>query len=152
MPESTEPTAHETLRQGVPRDIFAASDNLAALKAAKDEISGRLKAVNADISAHEDVLNEMMVEAELPRFNRRGYTFFVSTKTYVRAANGVADPALAAWLKGHGYEHLVEAKVNANSLRSAVKEIIDAQGSVPGDLDALIVMDEVPTVQMRKGD
>lgn len=145
------PTPHETLRSKVPRDIFAASDGLAELKDAKDNLASALKAVNADIAAHEDVLNEMMIEAELPRFHRKGFTFFVSTKTYVRAAGGVADPALAAWLRENGYANLVEAKVNANSLRSAVKEIVDAYGSVPPDLEPLIITDEVPTVQMRKG-
>lgn len=131
------------------KNMLELADRYRELRAEKDALNARSKAVNADIEKVEAELVEAMLNEEMQKFDRNGQLFYLSTRTY---ASPVAQRAeeLHRWLKNNGYEDLVKETVNANTLSAFVREQLKEAEQLPPALAELLNVYEKTGVSLRK--
>lgn len=130
--------------------MYDLAQRLKDLRQEKKEAEQRVKEINADLSAVERNLTDLMLDTETQNFTRAGTMFSLTSKT---RASAMADrkPELYAALKEAGYGDLVYETVNANSLSAFVKEQIEENNEMlPDWLDDLVNVYEQTTVSVRK--
>jgi len=131
-------------------DMFVLADELIRLKELKEDLATKTTENNRAIDALEQSIANELMQSGTDGFRRGGRTFFYTTKVFVRP-NKAREDDLFDWLANNGYEHMVKASVNTNTLRAAVKEMIEANdGDLPDHLDDLVVVTEIPTIGVRK--
>lgn len=138
----------EELRQ---QTVFDLADELRFLKERKEGLAAEVKENNESIKVCEERLAEMMINEELTRFNRGGLTFYVTIQLHASAVAGQQE-ALYAVLREQGAESLIKETVNANSLKSWVKEQREQNDDeLPEYLEGLVNVYERTIAGMRKG-
>lgn len=134
-----------------PVKLGAIADEMQRLKRLKEALKLCTDAVQQHLDTLDERLYETMIEEEFQNFNRAGFTYYLSNKRYVRARGGVNDPNLIQWLEQHDHADVAAKKINAQTLRSVVSAIMDDNDGVcPTDLADLVIIDETPTVGIRK--
>ena len=75
--------------------------------------------------------------------------FYLKTETY---ASAVSDrkPELIEWLKANGLGDIVQETVHSRTLSAAVKELLEDEDELPGELAELVNVFEKTTVGLRK--
>lgn len=129
--------------------IFELADRLATLRERKEALQAELKAVNAEYDKIEAEMAARMLEEEVPRFNRDGRTFYLSTRVHASPREGQRE-ALHEWLKSNGHGDLVKETVHAQSLAAWAREQIEEDGALPDDLVELVNVYEKTSVNIRK--
>lgn len=132
------------------KDMFELADLLKGAKDRKKELESLTKTNNAEIEQLETLLAEQMINEETPRFTRNGKTFYLTDKFF---ANAVPErkTELYQWMKDHGYEHMVQETVHAQTLKAFAKELLSEEDTLPDGLDQLINTYSKPVAGMRKG-
>ena len=133
--------------------LFKMADELKAAKDRKKELEKQAKENNAEIERLDKALSDAMAEAELDKFTRNGSTFYLSSRLFASAKEGLKDEMFAA-LKAHGYGSIVTETVNANTLASFCKEQIALSGEaeeLPAWLSEVVNTYEKTGVGVRKG-
>ncbi len=128
--------------------MFDLADRLRDLREEKTRRDSELKALNAEIDELNDKLVEMMVDAEMQKFDRAGKLFYLSTRTYASPAKGQQE-TLYGWLRTNGYADLVRETVYAQSLAAFVKELLEEDDGLPEDLANLVNVYEKTSVNIR---
>lgn len=129
--------------------VFELADRLRELRDRKAELEEQLKVLNAEIEETDRKLAEAMVNEELQNFVRGDRLFYLRTETYV-SAKADRRQELIAWLKQHGMGDLVQETVHPRTLSAAVKELLEDEDELPGDLAGLVNVYEKVTVGLRK--
>lgn len=130
--------------------IFELADRLKELKEKKKCLEDELKALNTELEETEYELAQMMINEELPSFNRAGTTFYISTRIY---ASPLADKKTELFkrLKQLGYGDLIYETINHNTFSAFVKEqMAENDDQLPEWLDGLVNVHEKTTIGMRK--
>lgn len=133
--------------------LFQLADQLKAAKDRKKALEQQTKDNNAEIERLDKALSDGMAEAELDKFTRNGHTFYLSSRLFASAKEGMKDEMFQA-LKDHGYGEIVTETVNANTLASFCKEQIAMSGeaeALPDWLSAVVNTFEKTSVGVRKG-
>lgn len=130
------------------KSMFAVADTLRELREKKKLIDGQLKEINAAIEEADGKLVEMMVDAEMQKFDRAGKLFYLSTRLYASPAKGRRE-FLYAWLRENGYGDLVRETVYAQSLAAFVRELMEEDDELPKDLARLLNVHEKTSVNIR---
>ena len=98
----------------------------------------------------EQELLEIMTEDEMPKFVHMGTSFSMSNKIFASAKADKKEELMQA-LKDNDYGDLVKEQVNAQSLRSAVIEMMEENDEeVPQWIADLVNVYEKPVINMRK--
>src|SRR5690606_19577634 len=129
--------------------MFELADRLLDLRERKEQLSELLKAVNAEIEEVDRQLSELMLAEEIQSFVRSGRMFYLKTETY---ASAVSDrkPELIEWLKANGLGDIVQETVHPRTLSAVVKELLEDEDELPGELAELVNVFEKTTVGLRK--
>ena len=91
-----------------------------------------------------------MTEDEMPKFVHMGTSFSMSNKIFASAKADKKEELMQA-LKDNNYGDLVKEQVNAQSLRSAVIEMMEENDEeVPEWIADLVNVYEKPVINMRK--
>jgi len=131
--------------------MFELAELLRGEKSHKDALKELLSITNEDIKQHEEELATLMIEAEMPRFTKNGVTFYLTTDLRCSAAPGRQEE-LYEVLRAEGAGDLIKETVNGNSLKSWVKEKMEAQeGELPSNLEGLVNIYERSIAGTRKG-
>jgi hypothetical protein len=139
--ENNEPTFEE---------LFGLSERLAALRGEKDDAEAILKKINSEIERTEYALAAAMLDSETPNFTHGGAQFILTTKTRASAVAGDKEPLYEA-LRENGLGDIIYETVNANTLSSTVKGLIEENGdALPGWLDGLVNVFEKTGVTVKK--
>lgn len=104
-------------------DVFEAADELRLIEDVKDFVSDLKKAVDEQLDVRNKILYELMLEKELPSFDRKGKKFYLTKTVYVQARKelgGTSNPDLIEFLEEHEMGGIAKKNVNANSLRGAI--------------------------------
>ena len=130
--------------------LFDLADKLKALRDRKAELESELKDVGAEIENTDYRLALMMAEDEVQNFTRSGTMFCLTTKTRASAAAGYREELYAA-LRQNGLGDIITETINANTLSSTVKGLIEENNeALPGWLDGLVNVFDKTTVSVRK--
>ena len=100
--------------------IFDIADRLKAAKDEKKDLDAKAKEIGTRIEELDKQLSDAMAEAELDKFSRNGFTFYLSSRLFASPQAGRKDALISA-LKEEGYGDIVQETVNANTLASFVK-------------------------------
>lgn len=125
------------------------ADQLKIMRDRQKELKDELKDVNGEVERLERELADMMLQEEVPNFNRNGHLFYISTRTFASPAAGQRD-ALYSWLKAHGYGDLVQETVHAGTLSSFIKELLEEADELPEGLDQLVNVYDKTSVNVRR--
>lgn len=127
------------------------ADRLILLRSEKKRLDELTKKNNLAISSIEEwMINEFIKSGGTTKFSRNGNTFYYTTKVFV-SPNKSRKEELYDWLTNNGFDHMVQTNVNTNTLRSAVREMMDDNdGDVPDDIAELVNVYEQPTIGVRK--
>ena len=130
--------------------LLDAATKLKALKDKKVELEAMTKETNQEIEKAEQELLEIMTEDEMPKFVHMGTSFSISNKIFASAKADKKEELMQA-LKDNDYGDLVKEQVNAQSLRSAVIEMMEENDEeVPEWIADLVNVYEKPVINMRK--
>ena len=130
--------------------LLDAATKLKALKDKKVELEAMTKENNQEIEKAEQELLEIMTEDEMPKFVHMGTSFSMSNKIFASAKADKKEELMQA-LKDNNYGDLVKEQVNAQSLRSAVIEMMEENDEeVPEWIADLVNVYEKPVINMRK--
>ncbi|MDR0531133.1 MAG: hypothetical protein LBG83_03595 [Oscillospiraceae bacterium] len=130
--------------------MFELADELKALRDLKADLEAQLKDTNAKIDDTDYRLSEVMAEDEVQNFTRAGVMFCLTTKTRASASAGLKDDLFVA-LRENGLGDIITETVNANTLSSTVKGLIEENGdALPTWLDGLVNVFDKTTVSVRK--
>ncbi len=130
--------------------IFDTADKLKAAKDKKKELEAEVKELSSEIEELDRALSDAMAEAELEKFSRNGYTFYLNSRLFASPQAGKKDAMLSA-LKSEGFGDLIQETVNANTLASFVKEQKGQNNDeIPGWLENVVNAFEKVSVGIRK--
>jgi DNA repair exonuclease SbcCD ATPase subunit len=138
----------ENLR-GMAAEMLAMEERKTALKAELETLEERLKLKKSEIAA-------ALTAANMHKFRTDTHTIFCTAQWYIRALPE-QKANLFAWLRENNLGTLIKEDVNANSLQSALREVIqqsddsgvDMQIVIPEDLAPLVNVYEESTVAKR---
>ena len=119
-----------------------------AEKRAIKDVENKIKMRKAALAIMEEKLYALLEDEGIESFSTNGFTYFTRIDTYAsvdKAQEGVAF----AWIKEAGYEYLIKATVNAQSLTVAVKEYIEENEEIPGETEGIKIR-TVNRVGVRK--
>ncbi len=131
--------------------IFDIADRLKAAKDEKKDLDAKAKEIGTRIEELDKQLSDAMAEAELDKFSRNGFTFYLSSRLFASPQAGRKDALISA-LKEEGYGDIVQETVNANTLASFVKEQKSQnKDTIPEWLEQVVSTYEKVSVGIRKG-
>ena len=111
--------------------ILVLVDQYKALLDAKDELAEQTKANNKAIEACRNRLAEKMVNEEVEKINRSGYTYSLSPKTKYSKAAG-KDEELFELLRDSGLGDIIVETVNAQTFSATMNQLAeDNDGELP---------------------
>jgi len=131
-------------------EMLKLSERLVELRAEKDDAEAKLKDINSDIERTEYALVQVMTENEMQNFTHSGSQFVLTTKTRASATAGEKEGLYSA-LRENGYGDIITETVNANTLSSTVKGLIEENGdALPDWLTGLVNVFEKTGVTVKK--
>ena len=130
-------------------DLFIIADDLVRYRDQKKEIEEALKEINTLITETEEQMVAAMVEEEMQNFTRNGKQFILTNRTYANAKAGMM-PAVCVWMKDNGLGDMVKESIHPQTLQAWVKEQIEEDGALPGELDELMNVYEKSGISIRK--
>ena len=130
-------------------DLFIIADDLVRYRDQKKEIEETLKEINTLITETEEQMVAAMVEEEMQNFTRNGKQFILTNRTYANAKAGMM-PAVCVWMKDNGLGDMVKESIHPQTLQAWVKEQIEEDGALPGELDELMNVYEKSGISIRK--
>lgn len=132
------PNAAPTMPPASPDTMLSLVDEYRALLDRKDELAEHTKANNKAIEACRNRLAELMVNEEVEKINRSGYTYTLSPKTKYTKAAGM-DEELFALLREVGLGDIITETVNAQTLSSTVNQIVEENdGFLPEEWEGVV--------------
>lgn len=131
------------------QQIIELATKLKELKDKKKETEQLLKTLEAEIEETEALLSQEMVNSEVQNFNKDGTTFYLQTKTYA-SIRPEYKQQVYDWLKANGFESLVYETVNPQRFSAFIKELLEEEDELPGELKDKVNIFEKITVGMRK--
>lgn len=130
--------------------IFEMADRLKELKTRKKELDEQSKSLGSEIDELDLQLSDAMAEAEVDKFSRNGSTFYLTSRLFASPLAGMKEEMIKA-LKENGYTAIVCESVNANTLSSTVKELMEQNNDeLPRWLSDTVGTYEKVSVGIRK--
>jgi hypothetical protein len=130
--------------------MFDLADELKKLRDLKADLEAQVKETNAKIDDTDYRLSEVMAEGEVQNFTRSGTMFCLTTMTRASAAGGFKDELFVA-LRENGLGDIITETVNANTLSSTIKGLIEENAdTLPAWLTGLVNVFDKTTVSVRK--
>lgn len=133
-------------------DLAVAATEYADLTRRKRELERQLNFVKEDLTRRETVLAEKLAEAGLQQLKTDDGTVIYRNEalfaSLVKDEDGEHAGAVTA-LRGHGLGWLVKETVNANTLRSWVKEQEQSGEGLPAELRPWLKVTRQPRVGVR---
>lgn len=130
--------------------IFEMADRLKELKTRKKELDEQSKSLGSEIDELDLQLSDAMAEAEVDKFSRNGSTFYLTSRLFASPLAGMKEEMIKA-LKENGYAAIVCESVNANTLSSTVKELMEQNNDeLPRWLSDTVGTYEKVSVGIRK--
>lgn len=134
--------------------LSAAAGEYAALTRRKRELEKELNFLKEDLTRRESQLADTMTAEGIQQLKTaEGATVYLNEAVFaslVKDADGETAGALAA-LKAQELGWMVKETVNANTLRSWVKETEKAGGALPPELTPWVKVSRLPRVGVRSG-
>lgn len=131
--------------------VLEAAIKLKALRDKKVELETATKETNKEIEVAEQELLEIMAEDEMPKFVHMGTSFSMTNKVFASAKADKKEELIQALKDNDEYKDLVKEQVNAQSLRSAVIEMMEQNDDeVPEWISDLVNVYEKPVINIRK--
>ncbi|MDD3251789.1 MAG: hypothetical protein PHV18_04420 [Lachnospiraceae bacterium] len=110
--------------------LFDMIDQYKALLDKKDELAEQTKQNNGEIEDLRNQIAQVMIDEECPKVSRNGFLYSLQEKVkYNKKA--CDDDAFYEELEGHGLGDIIKRTVNAATLSSTMKELVEENG---GDL------------------
>ncbi len=113
--------------------VVEMGNRMAELMNQKDSLKLQLDGIQTEIKSISEVLCKRMRAEDIDKFSSSYGTVYINTSTRAR----VVDSDIAfEWLRSNGNEGLIKETVNARSLSSVVKAMIEEGKMLLSDLDA----------------
>lgn len=117
------------------------------------EEKGRLKELadeNAkQLQTQRDALAQIMLENEVTKINRSGFTYSLKSGTKFNKKAG-CDETLFQLLREEGLGDLIKETVNANTLQGAISSMVEERGELPEAFSDCINVYEYVDIARRK--
>lgn len=107
------------------KSMFLWADQMLALRDEQEALEDDLKRIKKKLEETEQALFDCMVNNQVEKFTRTGYSFAPTIKTRASIPAENKEHAME-WLKQSEYADIVKETVNAQTLTSLVKEWEDA--------------------------
>lgn len=132
-------------------DIFTLIDEYKVLLDKKDELKEATTDNNKALEAKKKELSQAMIDAESPKISRGGFLYSLQDKTKYNKIGGCDEDAFFETLKEHGLSDIIKRTVNAQTLSSAMAELVEENdGELPEDLEEFINPYQYYDVAKRK--
>lgn len=120
----------------------------------KEELAEETKNNNAAIEEAKQEIAQQMIDDDCPKISCGGYTFSLSDKTIYSKKS---EEALAAAgldflevLREQGLGDIIVETVNARTLQSTIKNLVEEQGRMPEELQEVISSYDTYDIVRRK--
>jgi hypothetical protein len=131
-------------------EMLKLSERLVELRTERDDTEAMLSDIKADIEKTEYALVTAMTENEMQNFTHSGSQFVLTTKTRASSVPGEKEGLYSA-LRENGYGDIITETINANTLSSTVKGLIEENGdALPDWLGGLVNVFEKTGVTVKK--
>lgn len=132
-------------------DIFTLIDEYKVLVDKKDELKEATTDNNKALEEKKKELSQAMIDAESPKISRGGFLYSLQDKTKYNKIGGCDEDAFFETLKEHGLSDIIKRTVNAQTLSSAMAELVEENdGELPEDLEEFINPYQYYDVAKRK--
>lgn len=121
-----------------------------ALEHERREHEERLKIIGERLTKLQEPLLNHFADAGMQNASVSGLTVYVRMDRYCSKRGDASTDQVCAALKAAGCGYMVADGYNAQSLKSKVKEWIDAEAEVPPELASLLNIGEVARLATRK--
>jgi hypothetical protein len=129
--------------------VFELADQLKALKDQKAQMETKIKEINKGIDQAQSRLLQSMIDEEVGKFDRSGFTFYSSSRVHASVRAG-CKPQIMEWLKQSPYRDLVKEDVNARTLESWAREFLSENDELPDEIQDWMHVFEKQTISIRK--
>lgn len=130
--------------------ILEQVDTYRALLDEKERLTDETKANNKAIEAARDALAQTMLNEEMPKLTRNGYSYTLQQKVKYSKASGM-DEALMENLRNYGLGDLIKETVNAQSLQGAMSNLAaENDDELPEEFEDCVKKYEFYDVARRK--
>jgi hypothetical protein len=108
-------------------DIVTKIDEYQALCDRKDNLATAVKENNHAVEECRDELTTMMIDAEIPRISRRGFTYTLVSKTQYSKKSGM-EGKLFGGLRDRGLKDVILETVNPRTLQGVMSNLAEENG------------------------
>lgn len=129
--------------------VLKQADELKALKDKKKALEAEIKELNQVIDQVQTQLLQSMIDEEVGKFDRKGFTFYSTTRVHASVKAG-CKPHVIDWLKGSEFADMVREDVNARTLEAWAREHVEQNDQLPDGVSDYINMFEKQTISIRK--
>lgn len=130
--------------------LFEKLDQYNALLALKEDLAAQTSENNKRIEEARRALTEAMIDDEVEKISRNGYTFTLSEKVQYSKKGGV-DEELFETLRDDGLGDIIKERVDPRTLQATLKELAeDNDGELPEQYRALVSVFRYMDVGRRK--
>lgn len=131
-------------------DMLVLADRLDELRETKAKLELSLKEINAEIESVNEHLVAEMVNAEVPRFDRRNKSFYIRTDLHPSVAADRRE-VLIETLRANGFEDIIQETVHPQTLKAFIKEqVAENNDQIPEWLEGLVSVHQREQVVVRK--
>lgn len=125
------------------------ADRLLELREQKERLNEQLKLVNHEIDLINAQLAQLMIDEEMPTFQRGGRVYYLSSRVFAHVKKDHADE-FHRWLREHGHGGLIRETIPHQTLSAWCKEIIEQNGALPSGIQEYVSVFEKNQVNIRK--
>jgi hypothetical protein len=130
--------------------VITLAEQLRQLRDEKADLETYLKEVKEDIAHVEASLVEAMTECDTQNFTHGGAQFILTSTTYASAVGGKKEDLHEA-LRANGYGDLITESVNAQTLSSTVRGLMEEnKDALPNWLTGLVSTFDKSGISVRK--
>lgn len=120
----------------------------------KDELAEKTKANNKEIEEQKKLLCQMMIDEEVANVDRCGYVYSLkeATKYSKRSEEYLYENGLDFFgvLRAEGLGELIQEKVDARSLNAAIRDYVEENGELSGELESVLTIYEDMNITKTK--
>ncbi|MGN1130975.1 MAG: hypothetical protein ACI4Q8_06435 [Ruminococcus sp.] len=135
-------------------DLFTKIDELKTLLDRKDELKNATTENNKAIESLKAEVATIMIDEECPSISRNGFRYSLAQKVMYskKSEDDLMEQGINFFdeLRECGLGELIKETVNPRSLQSQLSEIVENEGTLPGNLQDCINVFEIMDIIKRK--
>lgn len=115
----------------------------------RDRLKAETEENNKLLQAEKEALSQVMIEEEVPKISRGGFSFILQSKTKYSKKAG-CDQQLFEVLRDEGLGDIIRETVNAQTLQGTISSLVEERGELPPEFEEFISVYDHYDVMRRK--